>query len=672
MRHSILQSFRVSVLLTALLLSVPLNAQYYYDYGLSNDGAVEVSVTSTAYVIDYNLDVNDIVETFHTVNNDLYSTLDLPDSYMYDYVNSLGKPMLPVRHVYLQVPPNFDANLDFSNITFVYDYYDLKHSYYPYQEIWTDSVVDFAYDETEYLTAPDWTNDNVVSISSLNYFFDEKGFCVTIHPYSYDPIHERIRIIRSMSATIPISVQYTLNQLTFSTIKDYIGYIRDLEIHPIGNESKRILMVTPECLVNSLSSYIAYREAQHHAVTIITKEEIAHLNDVNVNEVTPSMIINRLLYYYDIYWPRPGYVILVGDTNSIPYASGEINNRVNPPSDYEYALPIENYSDISLRMRLAVGRWPIDTILLYRVKRVIDNIIKFETMIDDSIGKAVLPIDVISGIDLNEDYKSNEFFRSANDIKDILKSLSYKVSLYDGRQYAPPLTYVVQNIVKSDINDGLWMLVYDGHGSENGFGPPLSYTTNSVLNFQNELPLMVFSYACSTNAAIFGEQWVSDIWGTKKNAVSFFGSTTKHGINTSDHYIYSIFRNFTHYHLGDNLVAGAQKAISEDFSDFNSIRRYLFLGDPVLHVYGSSYFGSGLQFAPPRQNENVIHLVENVNSISCDSQLEIMVYNINGQLVMRINSVDQVINLEEQLPSGLYLVVKVSTEDVITQKIVVP
>ena len=79
-----------------------------------------------------------------------------------------------------------------------------------------------------------------------------------------------------------------------------------------------------------------------------------------------------------------------------------------------------------------------------------------------------------------------------------------------------------------------------------------------------------------------------------------------------------------------------------------------------------------IQFAPPRQNENVIHLVENVNSYSCESQSEIKIYDINGQLVMRVNKDDLGMNLEEQLLSGFYLVVKVCGEDVITKKIFVP
>lgn len=668
MRHSILQSFRVSVLLTALLLSVSLNAQYYYDYGLSNDGAVEVSVTSTAYVIDYNLDVNDIVETFHTVNNDLYSTLDLPYSYMYDYVDSLGKPMLPVRHVYLQVPPNFDANLDFSNITFVYDYYDLKHSYYPYQEIWTDSVVDFAYDETEYLTAPDWTNDNVVSISSLNYFFDEKGFCVTIHPYSYDPIHERIRIIRSMSATIPISVQYTINQLTFSTIKDYIGYIRDLEIHPIGNESKRILMVTPECLVDSLSSYIAYREAQHHAVTIITKEEIAHLNDVNVNEVTPSMIINRLLYYYDIYWPRPGYVILVGEKSLIPYASGVAYDVNDPPSDYGYSLPIEYENPKGLRLRLSVGRWPIDT-HGWRIKRLIDNIVKFESMIDDSIGKSVLPADFISGIDY--DGNSDFFYNVAYNASKLLAQ--YYVRFYDGRLYFPPYSYIVQTALRNDINNGLWMLVYIGHGFENGFGYPLGTNFNTIHSYENELPPIVFAFACNTNAENFGQEWVSDYMGCYSNAISYFGSTTRECITCDRNYINNIFRNISHFHIGDILVAGAQKAFSDQtaYTDINTIKRYVFLGDPVLHLHGATFFGSGLQFSPQRQIENTF---ENLKNEKCNYEVlhDTYVYNINGQLILQFESNASLTNLPLQLPSGIYFVVRNVEGKNIIEKISVP
>lgn len=653
------------------------SAQCYFDFGYSEDSVVNVSATATEYVIDFELNIDSLQEVIHSTPMQDFSTLDLPKPYFFDYKDSVGKPMLPIRQINLEVPEDLDIDLSFSNLSFTYDYIDLKKPYYPYQEIRIDTINAFAYNADAYLNAPNWTLDNEVKISPYFHFFDEKGFRVEIHPYSYDPLNNRVRVIHKMQATIPLTSDNpgNHNDLTTLHIFDWIKYLNNLRDSIIisggSNNHAPILIVTPQFYLDTLETYYKpYRAEQHHIVNFLLLEDIAEDNHVLTSCITPEMIIHAIQDAYDNSYTKPKYLLLIGNSSVIPYASGS-GCYLSPYTDYEYSLA--THSCGTLTMPLAVGRWPIGWENVQELMNIMRNMMRFEHIAKKFSPKSTLPVDVISGIGSYE----NTFFNCAIDNYSFLYK-KYHVNIYDGR-----LCGVIDNcfflnygIIESDFNNKLWMLIYQGHGSSSGLGKPLCIYNNTYENFESKMPTMIFAYTCLTNYSTFGSNWlkyfVENNFSKKYGAAAYFGATTT--TNTISDGIYSdrICENFGFKHLGENLVAANQDYHNITVWRKNEIRRYVLLGDPATHIFGSSAKSALLSHVPSRvkiendtsdgiQAKNDLKFQEGTDFIE-------FIYNANGQLVRKVLIHKDKIDISD-LPSGIYFVVTYNGTDIQTRKI---
>lgn len=666
MRKITFRHFRVSILVALSLLAMPSYAQYYFDFGYSEDSVVYVDATATEYTIDFQLNMDSLQEVFHSASFSIgnFSTLDLPKPYYFDYMDSVGCPMLPVRRIYLEVPEGFDMELSFSYLSITYDYVDLQKPYLPFQNTRKDTINDFMYNHDAYSSSPDWTIDNLVTISPYFHYFDEKGFFMEIHPYSYDPLNDRVRVIKKMQAKIPLVEGHpgNYNDLTTLRIFDWHTYVKELR-DSIGHHQEspeRILIVTPEEYLDELEDYITYRQHQHFYVSTLTLEQIASTYSLSVNELTSPYIIAAINGKYLTSSPKPKYLILVGDTTVIPYSAGVSGNSSNPATDYYYALV--NPTSCTLTMLMAVGRWPVGSNHGDQVTTIIKNIKEFESDVADFPHKSDMPVDMVSGsgayeltmyLDLKYTYRS-------------IKS-TYHTTFYDGRDYHDCDLY---STIRGDLVDDLWMLIYSGHANSSGLGEPLCYYENIIKNLKHTLRPMVFAFACKTNSGTFGTKWIlhplqySDSLHCQNSdygCVSFFGSTTNSTIPEDRFYTKSIFTNFNYARLGKALVAGAQKYYPTGAE--NQIKRYVFLGDPALCYHGyprstpleSPQHEPNSQYDGPQISINQQQIELHINEQN-ESQTHISVYDVTGKLHYKADDAEHTKINMEFWPAGVYIV----------------
>lgn len=645
----------ICITLSLLLFATHVKAQHYFDYGYSEDSAVYVSASSDAYYIDFNIDVNKLVENNVYINStyNYFSTLDLPNPQYYDFMDSIGRPMLPVRHIYLQIPEEYDETLYFSNLDFEYEYVSLKNAYYPFQHVIPDSIIPFYIYEPSYLHSPDWTVDNRVEVSSYMHFFDEKGFRVDIYPYSYDPITQMIRVIKRVRATIPIDFTQYPNVLTMCCgLQTYLTEARDYVNY---TSPDRILVISPEYYKNQLDRYALYREAQGHSVTIRYLEDIADEHNVNVHELTSSIIRDEINGMYHNY-SNARFLLLVGNKSVIPYASGvyAYQNENNPESDFEYSLAYISPDSSHINMKLAVGRWPVGWEDTTSVGKIFRNTMNFEKYIYNYYShQQDLYVNIVTG----QNDSMNYFYNRGVNQQNLLKK--YNTHLYDGRQYQNCDLLLSMQMNFHDNNQ--WLFIYNGHGNSFEFGSPLCINVANINYFGTKIPPVVFGFSCAANRDDFGEEWLSFAYNELSGISGFWGSTTDSESHYNNMLSNEIFTNIRFSHIGRTLVAGCQKFYKKD--RINHMKRYVFMGDPALHTFGIdsniSMCHSPQQQSSEDKMQPIIELDTPYLTIAShtDTPIQYRVYDMNGKQLYEGIAVNNTICDMSDLPLGIYLVI---------------
>lgn len=642
-----------------LLMAMSLSAQHFFEYGMSIDSAVVITATANSYKIEFTLEMDSLQEVFHYENAGNFSTLELPKPYMYSYLDSIGRPMLPHRKIYLQVPENFDDYIYLTDVEFEYEYFDIKYPYYPFQMLDSANLIPFVVNETAYLNAPNWTNDNRIDISPYIDFFDEKGFCVDIYPYSYNPLTQRIRVIKRMRANIPINFPNNPNVLTMCCgLNNYLDIIHSNEYHySPGN----ILIVTPKNFVNtqSLTDYIARRVAQGHSVTTLILEDIADQRNISISELTASVIKSEIQSVYMNSSKK--YLILIGNKEVIPYASGIYQDGNNPESDFDYAIKYMPSDSSRISIKMIVGRWPVGWEDTTALRNIINNIVDFEELTAAITDRANLPVNIVSGNGNNQD----KIYEGALACTQLLQPFNEK--LYDGRTYSNCALF---STIKSNIDNGLWSLVYRGHGSQSGMASPLCIYNYLLPIIYAKIPPMVFSFACCTNSGSFGSLWVRNRPNSYGGASAFFGSTTVSYTYQNNEYSAALFGNFKFAHLGDAIAAGSQKFYTKN--KINDMKRYVFLGDPAMHVFGESLDQHNC-YAPKsdshEENNYIKWEEEKISIIKSDTtDKQVYVYTADGRLMLKTRTFDGNTYDTTQWPSGVYLIIISDGINVSSQK----
>lgn len=650
-------------LFVALLLVATsyVSAQSYWNYGWSEDSAVHVTAINDSYYIDFMLDIDSLVEVTHHETAGYYSTVELPKSYLYDFLDSVGRPMLPHRKIYLQVPEGYNQPISLSNVSIEYKEIDITYPYYPFQLIDSAGSNPFVVYDPSYLYIPDWTHDNRIDIIPDLFYFDEAGFCLDIYPYSYNPVTGKIRVIKHLQATIAVNL--TQYQEPWLTIEGFLNWRQSIVLPPCP---ERIFIISPKAYDIQLARYAQYRQMQGHTVNIRYLEDIADDYNVSVTEITSSIIIDELISFYNAYkfsCAKPRFAILVGNRNVIPYSSGVYGNSNNPESDFEYSLPYISLDSAYIRMRMAVGRWPVSRGDTTSLKNIINNILKFEETTAIYTNLSDLGIDIVTGSGNAE----NRFFEGGNEQRQILKN--YHTHLYDGRQYYNCDYYTT--IEHNFNNDEIWMLIYNGHGNLLGFDQPLCINTSTISHLGTKFPPLVFGFACSTNKNIFGKNWLSSNPNDKFGISGFWGATTNAYLPYNNWLANQIFSHISHRHIGDALVAGCQKFNNKE--RFNHMKRYVFMGDPALHTFGynpnSFYYiqqdNRDKDLRKPLVRIENQHLTIDLLS----NNMQFYVYDIKGQLICEGNNTsNNSYDTTDWMP-GIYLIVISDGEKTYTQRV---
>jgi len=320
----------------------------------------------------------------------------------------------------------------------------------------------------------------------------------------------------------------------------------------------------------SLLSLIGRREAEGFDVTLV---------DTNTTGTSNTSIKNYIQTAYDTWNPAPEYILLIGDTNTIPHWTGQGSD--NPATDLDYAC-LDGSDYIPDVMR---GRFPVRTTT--HLTRLCDKII---AMMSSGTNEKVACL-------AGNDYWS--WWESAHNT--VISNHFDPNGWTSDKLYCHTYNATTTQ-VKNAFNDGRTFGCYRGHGSTTSWadGPPFS--KSNVQSLTNTVYPSIWSFSCLTGkysiTECFGEAWVRDDHG----ATSFLGASVV-SYTTENNSLYKKCFNglfdYGHVRVGA-MVDYGQYELYLNMSGGNSFKRsyyemYNLMGDPAMEVITG---GSGADPVP--------------------------------------------------------------------------
>jgi hypothetical protein len=549
---------------------------------IHQDSVLTISESRNQISVSFKLPSYEIIDT------NLLTLYGITDNFNYIKVNdefgiidSVGFPELPQLTFDLQVPNNssdFTISVVNSYTNEIYLNYKIMPS--PEDYLKTDSIFYFRMDTSYYSSRGGMYNNSTAIISEDFFVFGEQGVSLTIFPFVYNPLFNKLSVLDSAKYVLSYTTKGSVPDNYYSEVKnEYLDNIFLNYKAGTATTQGRYLMITDPSLESTLTYFANY------------KRNIGYTVDVETTITTGTSdrdIKSWLQKRYKDTSLRPDIVLLVGNVNKIPASSGSsvASNWNNPITDLGYArLDGDDYfADVLL------GRFPIHSNGIAALQQIINKTIYMEMNWHKFDKKAKL----IAGAD--NSFYEHWFEKPLNEIKS---------ETLDGEGYSSHKLYQ-PNIsqVQADINDNPLLVIYEGHGATDKWrldkgNSLLDFKEGQILSLTNTIFPIVFSFSCETGRYYnvdncIGISWLTNSGGSNnlKGAVTYFGSTVE-TVNYSD---YGISKK-----IFGSAFKGSEARIAEiinigkkrywDWSTNHTRRKryiqsYNLLGDPSLNIKG--------------------------------------------------------------------------------------
>ena len=428
-----------------------------------------------------------------TVNNENYYNIDIPG---YGTVNEAGLPALPQMSFnmfisYSEENPSVSIDRIVSEIT------DLKQKIYPSQEPWEKNSPlterPFTIDRNYYNSAG--KTYDPISISEPFVINGVKGVILTIHPFNYNPVENRLTFISSAqfklnlgSSIVPVTGKTAVFNNFFKNI--FVNYEFGAE-----RTGENYLIITAPSFEADLTPFVEFKSSKGFTVDVF---------NTGATGTTTTSIKTFIQQRYDNIATRPEYILLVGDVANIPAWTGSGDG--NPKTDLKY-VQLEGGDEFPDAF---IGRFSITN----------------TTQLGNAINKSIYMETYIGSLDMK-----NVFMASSDNYSISEGTHNYVINTYfDPAGYTNLKLYThtygatTQQLINA-LNNNQIFAFYSGHGSETSWadGPPL--TQSQVTSLTNTWYPYVYSFACLTGSfetsECFGETWLR----TEHGAASFYGSS---------------------------------------------------------------------------------------------------------------------------------------------------
>jgi hypothetical protein len=505
-----------------------------------------------------------------------YKLINVPD---YGITSDVGNPQLPQVSFFVMIPKN-ESSPSFTVISQIKNDLTLNEQIYPKQNPWDKSkpVNPFVINRNYYASKGS-IEQPLVKISEPFIIGGAKGVMVTIYPFAYSPIDNKLTVTTKGTFRINMNSLPLLSSVPSETMNGFYTSIFGNYIPTKATATNRYLIITAPEFETTLAPFVAHKQGLGYTVDVFNTTVTG-----STNTAIKAFIQGR----YNDASTKPDFVLLVGDVDKIPEWVG--GGEGTPHTDWNYSL-LEGgdlWADVFL------GRFPIQTTA--QLTNIINKTIYMET-------------------NINSLWKKNVFMASTDNHTVSEGSHNFVIdSFFTPNQYLNVKLYSYYGAttaqVHQSLDSGKVFAIYSGHGAETYWADGPVFYQSDVNSLNNSIYPYVYSFSCLTGSYYLSSECFSETWiRSPKAGVVFWGSTVTSYWTEDD----ILERRLGRAMFTDNLKRTAEsflKAKVYTVQYFGSItatmQRYLemynCMGDPSIYEFS---YGPSITHTPLQNTENL-------------------------------------------------------------------
>lgn len=512
----------INLILILIFFSFNLKSENELKIKTSNSNKTELKVNNKS-ISGFNLTSSISELSLIPVNSQKGNFVEIRiDGYVKSY--NIGNPDLPVLSKMIEIP--VCSGYDIKIISFEEEIIDLNqynvNKLLPAQPSISKAVddmskVEFYYNESSY-KKNEFSKQTIANIEVLGTMRGAKIGRLTVNPFQYNPVENKLKIINNLS--IEIVFNNTNEALTTqqkqkyyspyfeNTFKKFVNHSNSFAKDTITKYPIKYLIISDPMFQAQLQPFIQWKTKKgFHVVE-------AYTNDPSVGTTTASIknYIQNQYFSATPQDPAPTFVLFVGDIQQIPAFTGTTGSHV---SDLYYCT-FDGANDYF--PEIYYGRFSAQTTA--QLQPQIDKTLQYEKylMPNPSYLDEVL---LVAGVDASFapthgngqiNYGTTNYFNSAHGL-----------NMYT---YLYPASGSSSSQIISNVSGGVGFANYTAHCSENGWADP-SFVVSDVNGLQNmdQYPLMIGNCCLSNKFDVnvcFGEALLR---ADKKGAIGYIGGS---------------------------------------------------------------------------------------------------------------------------------------------------
>jgi hypothetical protein len=346
--------------------------------------------------------------------------------------------------------------------------------------------------------------------------------------------------------------------------------------------SAKLLIVTHKNLLTSANEYAAYKVSKGFSTSVITTEDI--YDQFYYGQHHPLAIKNlaRYLLLSSNTVQKPEYLLLLGKGYETPKFNLEadlVPTMGFPASDSYLTSEIV---DNSMAPALATGRVPAKTneeVLVY-----LNKVKKYDLQGNSLWRKNI--INITGGSGSAEDEQFSSYLRNLTAIAAKEHFGARPINYY--KSVTDPITDNLMTKISNNINDGVGLLNFLGHGSTTSTA--VSIGNPAYLNNGDKLLTYIINGCSTGNAFVNGSLGEDYIFQNDKGAITWIGTSSEGIASYLYHFTNLLFQNSFETNYSSSIaknMARSARAYQSSNDNFNKahLRQYILLGDPTVSFY---------------------------------------------------------------------------------------
>ncbi|HSQ18395.1 MAG TPA: C25 family cysteine peptidase [Anaerolineales bacterium] len=441
----------------------------------------------------------------------------------YGFPTDVGQPELPVLRREVEIPYGAQVSIELVSAQYI----DVSlaefglHTIYPLQpsqiKLQGTPPAPFALDAAAY-TQAGLAPTSPLAAGEAYIVRGHRILPVEVWPVAYDPLAGTLRLYSQltfrlhlesadMTLTSDQAQRYASPEFDRSLSQRVLNYNQGLALPDVKGAG--YLIITADAYYDAMLPFVTLRQSFGFSVTMTRKSQIASGSAQDIK--------NYIQTAYDTWLNPPAYVLLVGDTDTLPTWTGL---ETGTATDMYY-VTMDGSTD--WHADLGYGRFPVrsaaqTTIMVNKYLAYASltgaepwlKTISFPATCDNYTVAEGTHNYVINNYTLPDDWIGT-FPNNPQPGGDKLYCVTYDA--------------VNQDLIDA-FNQGRWAIIYSGHGSYSGW--EMGFDPTDVRNLTNDgMFPFVASHACQSGdfaqTEVFGETWVLQ---ENQGALAFWGSST--------------------------------------------------------------------------------------------------------------------------------------------------